>query len=108
MKRLLSYSLLFLLLILLGRPLKGQEVSAYRNKVEGGYNFWLYTPPSYHVDSLKRQTPLVVFLHGKSLCGNNLNSVLRYGSIAAVQLGREIDALILAPQNPGGAWNPDR
>lgn len=108
MKRLLSYGLLFLLLVLGGSPLRGQEVSAYRNKVEGGYNFWLYTPPSYHVDSLKRQTPLVVFLHGKSLCGNNLNSVLRYGSIAAVQLGREIDALILAPQNPGGAWNPDR
>ena len=88
--------------------LSAQEISAYRGKVQNGYNFWLYTPPFYKVDSLKAQTPVVIFLHGKSLCGNNLHTVLRYGSINAVQMGREIDALIIAPQNPGGAWNPDR
>ena len=92
----------------LGDRLPAQEISAYRGRVEDGYNFWLYTPPSYKVDSLKEKTPIVVFLHGKSLCGTNLYSVLRYGCINAIQMGREIDAIIIAPQNPGGSWKPDK
>lgn len=93
---------------LVSPALEAQEIAAYRSRVKNGYNFWLYTPPSYQIDSLKAQTPLVVFLHGRSLCGNNLYSVLRYGSVNAVQVGREIDALIIAPQNPGGAWEPEK
>lgn len=52
--------------------------------------------------------PLVIFLHGRSLCGSNLQTVRRYGSIAAIDRGRKIDAYILAPQNPGSAWSPER
>lgn len=51
--------------------------------------------------------PLVIFLHGRSLCGNNLNKVLRYGTIDAIKRGREIDAYVIAPQNPGTFWKPD-
>lgn len=52
--------------------------------------------------------PLVIFLHGKSLCGTDLNKVKRYGTISAIEKGREIDAFVIAPQNPGGWWNPDK
>lgn len=108
--RLPIWAILFSLILFQGwnGGLRAQEIAAYRGRVPDGYNFWLYTPPSYKVDSLKARTPLVVFLHGRSLCGTNLYSVLRYGSINAIQMGREIDALIVAPQNPGGAWNPDK
>lgn len=51
--------------------------------------------------------PLVIFLHGRSLCGNNLNKVLQYGTIDALKKGREIDAYVIAPQNPGTFWKPD-
>lgn len=51
--------------------------------------------------------PLVIFLHGRSLCGNNLDRVLRYGTVDAVKKGREIDAYVIAPQNPGTFWKPD-
>lgn len=58
---------------------------------------------SLPTDSLK---PLIIFLHGQSLCGRDLNKVLRYGTIDAIRRGRAIDAYVIAPQNPGGSWNP--
>ncbi len=56
----------------------------------------------------RKKKPLIVFLHGQSLCGTDINKVMRYGTADAVKRGREIDAFIIAPQNPGGVWNPDR
>lgn len=52
--------------------------------------------------------PLVVFLHGRSLCGNDLNRVMKYGTMHAIKRGLELDAYAIAPQNPGTAWNPDK
>lgn len=83
-----------------------QTLTAYRNTVSNGYNFWVCTPKDY--DSLQSETPIILFLHGASLCGNNLERVRRYGPLDALAMGRQIDALIIAPQNPGGAWNPER
>jgi predicted peptidase len=80
------------------RPVKG--------KIPGGYNFWVYTPQDYYF-SLEN-TPVIIFLHGASLCGNNLNRVRRYGPLDAIMKGREIEALTIVPQNPGGAWNPKK
>lgn len=57
---------------------------------------------------LEKHKPLVIFLHGASLCGRNLKQVLRYGTLDAMDRGLEIDAFVLAPQNPGGAWEPDK
>lgn len=52
--------------------------------------------------------PLIVFLHGASLCGHDLKRVLRYGTLDAMDRGLDIDAYVLAPQNPGEAWDPDK
>ncbi len=81
-------------------------LSAKKNVIPGGYNFWVYTPEDYYYT--QESTPLVLFLHGASLCGHDLNRVLRYGCIDAVQKGRYIPALIVAPQNPGGPWKPSK
>jgi len=59
-------------------------------------------------EAAKLARPLVVFLHGASLCGNNLERVMRYGSLDAMDRGRQIDAYVIAPQNPGGSWNPQK
>ena len=80
-----------------------QSLTPYKGKVDNGYNFWLYRPAD--TTTVK---PVVIFLHGASLCGNNLNSVRRYGTIDAIEKGRDIDAYVLAPQNPGGAWKPEK
>ena len=77
-----------------------------KDSIPGGYYFWVYTPQDYYysLDS----TPVIIFLHGRSLCGRNLNRVKRYGPLDAIVKGRQIDALVLVPQNPGGSWKPDK
>lgn len=80
------------------RPVKGE--------IPGGYDFWVYTPTDYYY-SLET-TPVVMFLHGASLCSKDMNRSRRYGPLDAIVSGRQIDALVIVPQNPGGAWNPDK
>lgn len=82
-----------------------QKIEAMRGVVNGGYNYWFAKPDSASKAGPK---PIVIFLHGQSLCGNDLNKVRRYGTIDAIERGRNIDAYVIAPQNPGGAWNPDK
>lgn len=81
-----------------------QKVEAVVGKVDGAYNYWFAQPDS--LDKTDEKKPIVIFLHGASLCGNDLNRVRRYGTIDAIDRGRKIDAYVIAPQNPGGAWNP--
>ena len=97
-------SLLFALLFL---PVSAQKLTAHRGTVANGYNFWLYNPDS-DLDSEFEPKSVVIFLHGASLCGNDLNKVKRYGTIDAISKGRELDAYVIAPQNPGGSWSPDK
>lgn len=79
------------------------KFSAHRNVVPNGYNFWLSVPDTY--DTLQEKIPLILFLHGHSLSGTDLNRVRRYGCLDAISMGRDINAIIVAPQDPGGPWN---
>lgn len=101
----MRYKLTFLLLLTLPYMAYSQ-LSAHKKEVPNSYNFWLYLPDNYYTQ--KESTPLLIFLHGHSLCGNDLNRVKRYGTIDAIERGLKIDAVVLAPQNPGGAWQPDK
>lgn len=100
--------LFFLLLFALGVNAQSEanKAKAYRNAVANGYNFWFYRPDEDERDGVHR--PLLVFLHGQSLCGNNLDRVKRYGPMDALRYGDIIDCYIIAPQNPGGSWQPSR
>jgi Predicted peptidase len=80
--------------------------TSYYNVVNNGYNFWISTPDDYA--EKKSEMPVILFLHGHSLCGTDLNRVRKYGCLDAISMGRDIDALIIAPQNPGSPWNPDK
>lgn len=76
----------------------------HHNVVKDSYNFWVSVPDTY--EEQRGTIPVVIFLHGASLRGNDLNRVRRYGPLDAIAMGRDIDAIIIAPQNPGGgAWN---
>ncbi len=90
---------------------------AYKNEVAGSYNFWFYRPvdeveegkhakKQHSEEHPVERRPLLIFLHGASLCGHDLQKVKRYGPIEALKRGRVIDCYILAPQNPGGSWQP--
>lgn len=81
-------------------------LSAKQPVADKGYRFWVYTPADYYYS--QEYTPLVLFLHGASLCGRDINRSLRYGPVDAVKRGRDIPAIIVTPQNPGGAWSPKK
>lgn len=98
-----------LALVSLGSLCARGQISEFRNKVEGGYNFLLYTPGYEPADSSER-LPIILFLHGRSLSGNNLARVRRYGVLEALELRKiKLNAWVLAPQLPSGEfWNPEK
>lgn len=81
-------------------------LTPHRGVIKGGYDFWVYTPEDYYYTM--ENTPVVIFLHGASLCGRDINRSRRYGPLDAIVRGRDIPALVIVPQNPGGAWNPKK
>lgn len=74
------------------------------HKKGSGYPFVLSKPKGY----VKGQPmPLIVFLHGKSLSGDSLEKLKAYGTISAITKGKQIPALVVAPQTPEGeGWVP--
>lgn len=102
-----SRHLFLAILILLSFAPRAQQIHAHKNVVKNGYNFWVYTPAGY--DSSKADKPVLLFLHGASLRGSNMDLALRYGPVDALRRGRNIDAVIINPQCPRGSrWEPDK
>lgn len=69
------------------------------------YNFWINLPED---SILNNNPPVLIFLHGKSLSGTDLNRVKKYGVIHEIENGRKIPAIVVAPQVASGSWNPDK
>lgn len=69
------------------------------------YPFWINLP---NQEVLDKKAPIILFLHGKSLSGTNLDRVKRYGVLRAIERGKEIPAIVIAPQVAHGAWDPDK
>lgn len=95
---------LILILLLIPTVLTAQLI-ACRDSIKNCYDFWLYVPKDYNAKVCEK--PVVIFLHGKSLCGNDLSKVRDYGCIDALEMGRDIDAFVIAPQTHT-AWNPEK
>lgn len=66
------------------------------------YPFWISVPAE------KEEQPLIIFLHGKSLSGTDINKVRKYGVLYAMDKGKTIPAIVVAPQLESGSWNPDK
>ncbi|MEJ6584019.1 MAG: prolyl oligopeptidase family serine peptidase [Crocinitomicaceae bacterium] len=91
-----------ILMVSLSFKLFGQ-LSAVKGKTN--YNFWINLP----ADSiLKSNPPILVFLHGKSLSGNDMNRVKKYGVIHEIEKGRTVPAIVVAPQVVSGSWDPEK
>jgi hypothetical protein len=95
--------LIFFLFLSLQFIAKSQLQPIY-NQAE--YPFWLHLPSD---SILKTKPPILIFLHGRSLSGNNLDLVKRYGVIHEIEKGRKIPAIVIAPQVAAGkSWEPDK
>lgn len=93
-----SFLILFFLAISLSNFAQPQSILD-----KTAYRFWLNEPK----ESTEKM-PLIVFLHGRSLSGNDINKVKRYGVLKGIEKGLDIPAYIVAPQLPSGPWNADK
>ena len=91
MKRILL--LTFTLVMSLSVAAQYDFLKAHRGVIKGGYDFWVYTPEDYYYS--QEHTPVIIFLHGASLCGRDINRSRRYGPLDAIVRGREIPALVI-------------
>lgn len=98
-----KYILLFSLFLSI-QFLSFSQLTTVKGKAD--YNFWISLP----ADSiLKNNPPILIFLHGKSLSGSDLNQVKRYGVIHEIKKGRNVPAIVIAPQVPAGqSWDPKK
>ena len=69
------------------------------------YGYIITTPKNY--SSSSNSVPLFIFLHGRSLRGNNLNSVMnKYGVVYEQKNGMQIPGVVLAPQcHKDSSWS---
>jgi len=96
-------NIFFILFVLLFSFSKAKgEVIPIKDKTK--YDFLLRLPSDYTEDGEKQS--VLVFLHGRSLSGNNLERVKRYGVLYATNRGLDIPGVIVAPQTNSG-WDPD-
>ncbi|MGJ8660974.1 MAG: prolyl oligopeptidase family serine peptidase [Bacteroidota bacterium] len=59
--------------------------------------------------SSEEKAPLLIFLHGKSLSGTDLQKVRKYGVIHELDKGRKVPMMVVAPQvKKGDSWSPDK
>ena len=84
----------------------GQQFKFYEIKNKADYPFILYLPDS---NIAAKNPPIIIFLHGRSLSGNDLELVKKYGVIDAIERGRKIPAIVIAPQvKKTEFWQPDK
>lgn len=79
------------------------QIKAVKGKA--AYPFWMQVPADSILNS---KPPILIFLHGKSLSGTDLNKVRKYGVIHEIDKGRKINAIVVAPQVASGSWDPDK
>lgn len=94
---------LFIFLLVLSSNAFSQ-LQAIKNQAD--YPFLLHLP----ADSiLKSKPPVLIFLHGRSLSGANLDLVKKYGVIHEIEKGRKVPAIVVAPQVLAGkSWEPEK
>jgi len=57
----------------------------------------------------EEKAPLLIFLHGRSLSGTDLQKVRNYGVVHELDKGRKVPMMIVAPQvKKGEAWSPEK
>lgn len=103
MSQIIRMKLLLSLLVILSSLTLNAQLSRVEGKTD--YRFWLNLPED---SILNNNPPILVFLHGRSLSGSDLNKVKRYGVIHEIEKGRKVPAIVVAPQVVSGSWEPKK
>ncbi|WP_426790684.1 prolyl oligopeptidase family serine peptidase [Sphingobacterium sp. WOUb80] len=73
-----------------------------QEKQKVNYKHLTYLPKNYNTDTAKY--PLVIYLHGGSQKGNDLEKLKIYGLPYLVNKGKDFDFVMVAPQCPEGRY----
>jgi predicted peptidase len=73
-----------------------------RQKATVRYNYLLYVPKSY--STTNKRFPLLVYLHGGSQKGNDLNKLKTYGLPYLIDQGHNYNFIVASPQCPEGKY----
>jgi len=63
------------------------------------YSYLAYLPDGYDKTNAKAW-PLIIYLHGSSCKGNNLERLKKYGPPFYLERGMDVDAIVISPQCP--------
>lgn len=74
-----------------------------QNPKNVNYNYMPYLPTDYNADTTKKW-PLIIYLHGGSHRGTDLNKLYEYGVPDQIHRGREFPFIIVSPQCPKYMW----
>lgn len=109
----------FGVLLLLAEPSSGEQGSVGQQSVTAttlvpaesasasgtapkSWRYLLYLPATYR--SSGAAWPLIIYLHGRSLRGDDVTEVKRYGLPAIVERRRDFPFVVVSPQLPSGSW----
>jgi predicted peptidase len=68
------------------------------------YPYLAYLPNGYQ-ESIGKEWPLIIYLHGSSCKGSNLEKLKRYGPPFYLDRGMQVDAIVISPQCPSNrSW----
>jgi poly(3-hydroxybutyrate) depolymerase len=73
------------------------------------YPYLAYLPSNYNTNDTKAW-PLIIYLHGSSCKGSNLEKLKKYGPPFYLERGMQVDAIVISPQCPSnknwtvGSW----
>jgi LysM repeat protein len=91
---------------ILGSFLNSQTPVFKEIRGKADYPFLIYKPEGMGVEE---RPPIILFLHGRSLSGNDLSMVTRYGVLDAIRRGKKVKAYVVAPQvGKKESWQPDK
>lgn len=104
---------IFLTLVILnlspGTVVRGQErpakVTASTSVTNEGepWRYFLFLPSAYEEEK-SRAWPMILWLHGRSLRGDDLEQLRRYGPPSFLGKKPDFPFLVICPQLPDGAW----
>jgi predicted peptidase len=95
-------NILIILTVFLFLKVSAQQIEAVKNP-NLPYHYLLHYPQGYK-ENPEKKYPLLVFLHGRSLSGTDLEKLKNYGVIYEILRGLKIDFIVLAPQCQNG-WD---
>ncbi len=99
--------LLFIVFLFLTIAFKSEAADSERPLKKVHYNYLTYVPENYDSTQAKLY-PVIIYLHGRSASGTDLNRVRRYGLPFFLDRGKKLDFIVVAPQCPWGKrWSSE-